>query len=376
MMQPDVLQFPNGKLHLPAFLPDATRGVVRSVDSADLKACGIEALVMNLFHLMRKPGSSAIQSMGGLHRMCGWDRPIFTDSGGFQAYSLIRENARYGRIGADGMTFWPDGSDRKFVLTAEKTVQLQLSYGSNVVICLDDCTHPDDSAENQQCSVERTVRWARRCKEQFEKILEQRKVEDSERPLIMGIIQGGKSLQLRRQCAEQLLETGFDCFGFGGWPLDAEGNLLREITAYTRELVPREFPMHALGIGHPVSIVHCVADGYNLFDSALPTRDARRGRLYGSWPSAEILSNPEWFRYIYINDKKYIRHQGPIVNGCDCSCCQNFSAAYLHHLFEIEDSLSLRLATIHNLHVTAKLMNTLRARVLHEHNGPASHRRS
>lgn len=358
-MQSGILKFTNGSVRLPAFLPDATKGVVRSVDSLDLKACGITALVMNLFHLMRSPGSSTIQALGGLHEMCGWEGPIVTDSGGFQAFSLIRENARHGRIGDDGIIFRPEGAQRKFVLTPEKAVQLQLSYGSNMVVCLDDCTHPDDPMEEQERSVERTVRWARRCKIQFEKSLEQRKIERSERPLLMGVIQGGRSLELRRRCAEQLLEMGFDCFGYGGWPLDSEGTLLRDITAYTRQLVPQEFPMHALGIGHPSSIIQCVCDGYDLFDSALPTRDARRGRLFGSWPSGKSCLSPDWFRYIYIKDEKYIRQEAPLVEGCDCLCCRRFSAAYLHHLFEIEDSLSLRLATIHNLRITSQLMETL-----------------
>src|SRR5579863_1585458 len=135
------LQLPCGEVQLPAFLPDATLGVVRSVDSSDLERCGIQAVVMNTFHLMQRPGSSTISSLGGLHQMCGWRRPIITDSGGFQAYSLIRQNARYGSLSDRGITFQPDGSARKFHLTPEKSVQLQLSYGADLVICLDDCTH-------------------------------------------------------------------------------------------------------------------------------------------------------------------------------------------------------------------------------------------
>ena len=168
------LKLPHGELRLPVFLPDATQGVVRAVDSADLELCGVQALVMNTFHLMQRPGSSTIQALGGLHRMCAWSRPIITDSGGFQAYSLIRQNARFGQITDSGIIFRPEGSDRKIQLTPEKSVQLQLRYGADVVICLDDCTHVEESPAEQERAVRRTVAWARRCKVEFERILGQK----------------------------------------------------------------------------------------------------------------------------------------------------------------------------------------------------------
>src|SRR5512138_148244 len=143
----------HGALALPAFLRDATLGVVRATDAADLRAAGVRALVMNVFHLMQKPGSSTISALGGLHRMAGWDGPIVTDSGGFQAYSLIRQNPRAGSLSDQGIRFQPEGADRQFQLTPEKSIQLQLAYGADVVICLDDCTHVDDSPAEQQASV-------------------------------------------------------------------------------------------------------------------------------------------------------------------------------------------------------------------------------
>src|ERR1051326_5144538 len=167
------LRLPHGEVCLPAFLPDATLGVVRGVDSADLENCGIEALVMNGFHLMQRPGSSTVQALGGLHQMAGWQRPIVTDSGGFQAYSLIRQNPKYGSLNDKGITFQPDGAARKFFFSPEKTIQLQLSYGSDVVICLDDCTHVDDAQAEQELSVRRTIAWAKRCKQEFERLVAQ-----------------------------------------------------------------------------------------------------------------------------------------------------------------------------------------------------------
>src|SRR5262245_25709972 len=190
---PSVLRLPHGELRLPVFLPDATQGVVRSVDSADLKECGIQAVVMNAFHLMQRPGSTTIQALGGLHRMCAWERPIITDSGGFQAYSLIRQNARFGQLTDSGILFRPEGSDRKIQLTPEKSIQIQLRYGTDIAICLDDCTHVDDPLAAQQESVRRTIAWARRCKAEFQRIVNQKRLREEERPRLFAVIQGGGS---------------------------------------------------------------------------------------------------------------------------------------------------------------------------------------
>jgi queuine tRNA-ribosyltransferase len=357
------LQLPHGELKLPTFLPDATLGVVRSVDSCDLERCGIQGLVMNAFHLMQRPGSSTVQALGGLHKMSGWKRPITTDSGGFQAYSLIRQNSKYGNLTDKGIIFRPEGSDRKLQLTPEKTIQLQLSYGSDILFCLDDCTHVDDSLETQRESVKRTIDWARRCKEEFQHIFNQKRIPKEKQPLLFAVIQGGGYRELRHQCAEALLEIGFDGFGYGGWPLDSQGNLLTEIMAYTRELVPPEFPMHALGVGHPPNIVQCVKMGYDLFDSAMPTRDARHGRLYAFTTEEFSLSSTlenKWFSYIYVQDKKYIKSEAPVSYYCDALCCSNYSLGYLNHLFNINDTLFFRLATIHNLRFMTQLTERLR----------------
>lgn len=352
------LSLSHGRLDFPAFLPDATFGVVRTVDSADLEACQVEAVVMNTFHLMQKPGSTTIQALGGLHRMSGWNHPIITDSGGFQAYSLIRQNPKFGQLSERGLTFQPEGSERKYQLSPEKSIQLQLSYGSDVLICLDDCTHVDASYEEQQLSVQRTIGWAKKSKKEYTRLVEQKKLDPAARPLLFAVIQGGGSLDLRRKCAEALLETGFDGFGYGGWPLDDENHLLEEILAYTRSLVPPEYPMHALGIGHPHNVLTCWRLGYGLFDCAMPTRDARHGRLY-HFTTPQGL-NGEWLDYLYINDKRHIKTDQPISPYCDCPCCQRYSIGYLHHLFKLNDSLFLRLATIHNLRFMTQLTQRLR----------------
>jgi queuine tRNA-ribosyltransferase len=315
--------------------------------------------MMNTYHLMQHPGSSTIRAFGGLHEMCGWDRPIVLDSGGFQAYSLIRQNPKYGSLTNRGITFLPDGASRSFHLTPEKAIQLQLNYGADIVTCLDDCTHPDAPLQVQEQSVNRTIDWARRCKQEFQRIVSQNRAPQARQPLLFAVIQGGASRDLRKQCAESLLEIGFDGFGYGGWPLDSQGNLLMDIIAYTRELVPSEFTMHGLGIGAPNHIVKCAKAGYDLFDSAMPTRDARHGRLYVFTTDAPSREG-EWFWYVYNNDSKHIKSNAPVSWFCDCLCCTQYSLGYLHHLFKIHDSLCLRLATIHNLRFMTQLMERLR----------------
>jgi queuine tRNA-ribosyltransferase len=327
---------------------------------------------MNTFHLMQRPGSSTVRALGGLHRMTGWTRPIVTDSGGFQAYSVIRANPRYGQLDDHGITFRSGEEQRKFRLTPEKCVQLQMSYGSDVVICLDDCTHVDDPGDVQRSSVDRTIAWARRCKREYLRILEQRSSGHSGtapttalRPLIFAVVQGGPYRELRERCAAELLEIGFDGYGFGGWPLDTQGNLVVESLAVTRQLIPREFPVHALGVGHPENVVACYRLGYDLFDSALPTRDARHGRLFaftGAASGDDVDPSGEWLSYVHPQDKRHIKARDPISLLCDCLTCSTYSLGYLHHLFKINDSLYPRLATMHNLRFMAQLMERLAAR--------------
>ena len=354
----------HGPIPFPSFLPDATLGAVRAVDGNDLVGCGIGAVVMNVYHLMQRPGSSTVKALGGLHRMAGWSGPIVTDSGGFQAYSLISENPKYGRIADDGIVFQPDGAERKFQLTPEKSIQLQYSFGADVLICLDQCTHPDAPLATQEESVRRTIAWAKRCKEEFGRLIGGRKAREGARPLLFGVIQGGASRELRRRCAEELLAIGFDGFGYGGWPLDGERRLLTEIIGYTRELIPVDVPMHALGVGHPLHIATCWGLGYGIFDSALPTRDARHGRLYTlRLPQAVrrgVGLGSGWFDALYIADAKHIKGTDPVDPACDCLCCANYSRGYLHHLFKTNESLYHRLATLHNLRAMVRLTDALR----------------
>lgn len=359
----NTLELPHGKLSLPTFLPDGTYGFVRSLDSDDLIRCGVQGMVMNAFHLMQRPGSSVIKKFGGLHELSNWNYPIITDSGGFQVYSMIRQKDKYGTITGRGILFRPENSQKKINITPEKSIRLQLSFGADIVICLDECTHVDDSFEVQENSVRRTINWAKRCKVEFERILKQKNISETQRPLIFAVIQGGRNRELRKNCADALLEIGFDGFGYGGYPLDRDGNLLIETISYTRRLVPDNLPMIALGIGNPMNVVTSAMMGYTLFDSSLPTRDARRGRLYVFKPEhADFLENEDssWYSYLYIQDKKHIGCNNPVSKYCDCLTCSNYSLAFLHHLFRRNDALFFRLATIHNLRFMMIVMGKLR----------------
>ncbi|MEM7678425.1 MAG: tRNA guanosine(34) transglycosylase Tgt, partial [Myxococcota bacterium] len=260
-------------------MPDATRAVVRSVDSKDLKSVHIHGLVTNALHLSTTPGSTVVEQLGGLHRFMAWDRPIVTDSGGFQIYSLLRENSRYGSVSDKGFMYRPGGQGSKKLLSPAKAIHHQVRFGADIVFCLDQCTHPSDAIEIQQQSVARTIAWAKTCKDEFVRLTRNMK-DDSPRPLLFAVIQGGDDADLRRRCADALLEIGFDGFGFGGWPIADDGALTEMVALVGQELLPKEFPLHALGVGKPQNIVAAFDQGYTTFDSALPTRDARRQRLF------------------------------------------------------------------------------------------------
>lgn len=352
------LELPHGKVNLPAFFPDGTYGVVRCVDAIDLEQSNVTGLVMNSYHLLSKPGIAVLKQFGGLHSFSAWQHPILTDSGGFQVFSLIRENPKYGEVRKNEIVFRPDGNKDKIILTPEKCIQSQFNYGSDIMMCIDYCTHPDDSYEENMFSVEVTINWAIRCRNEYEKQLKQRKIPHDKRPLLFGIIQGGSFFDLRKKCADALIELDFDGYGFGGWPVDSDGNLVEDILQYTAEIMPDEKIKYAMGLGKPDGILKCRKMGYDLFDCVIPTRDARHNRLY-------VFDNfngsgTEYHNFYILDDKKSNMRDGlPIDQECDCFTCKNYSRAYLYHLFKVGDTLGYRLATIHNLRFYSRLMEKI-----------------
>jgi queuine tRNA-ribosyltransferase len=362
MTLPSVLETAHGPLYLPAYFPDATRAVVRTVDSRDLEACGVQGLVVNVFHLSSRPGVGLIKNAGGIHTFMDWRRPIASDSGGFQLMSMIRENPKYGTVTDRGIHFTDlDGSRRKVLFTPERSIRLQLDLGADLVICLDDCPSPDATAEEVATSVARTVHWAERCREEFDRQIKARQLE-GRRPLLFGVIQGGYNKEMREACARGLFSLRFDGYGFGGWPLTLDGELAGEILAHTAGLVPDHLPRFALGLGKPEHIAACHRMGWRIFDCVLPTRDARHGRLYAfdaaSLDQVDVLA-PKFYHFLYVRDEKHKRQIGPISPICDCACCRHYSLAYLNHLFDVGDPLGLRLATLHNLRFYTQLLEQI-----------------
>ena len=350
----------HGELHAPAFLPDATRGVVRTLDARDVAECGVAGLMVNSLHLSSNPGASVISSAGGIHRFAGWSGPVLSDSGGFQVYSLIHESPGLGNVTRRGFSYRFDrGQDKRF-LTPERCARIQHRLGTDIIFCLDHCTHPTAPIEEQKESVENTVAWASRFKAETLRLADVS--GDSRRPpLLFAVIQGGDDLSLRTECAGRLLEIGFDGYGYGGWPLDNSGVMV-DMVGRVAELVPDDLPLHALGIGKPENLVAAYRLGYDLFDCVIPTRDARHRRLYAfREPLEQVdLGTSDFYKNIYIGDRRHLRDESPIEEGCDCLCCERYSRAFLHHLFRVGDGLAQRLATIHNLRFYVRLTDLLR----------------
>lgn len=376
------LKLKNLTIKLPIYLPDATRGVVKGIDAIDCKDAGIEAVVVNTYHLRTNPGLDVLNKFGGiefseialgnLNKFMGFDGAVVSDSGGWQVFSLIHRNGGKGKITDEGVVFNLKGSknsgnnctgSQKEMFTPEKSIQTQFAIGSDIMICLDDFTSPDASSDRIRESVERTVLWAKKSKVEYTRILNEKGIADSKRPLLLAVIQGGMDKSARKYCAEKLIEIGFDGYGFGGYVVDEKGELDLEISKYIADLIPNDRIKFALGVGTPYQIAMCRQMGWDIFDCTLPSRDARHKRLYTFAYEPKKLSDllkKELYEYIYINKVIYACDKDPIEKNCDCYACKNYSRAYLHHLFKIGDTLAFRLATVHNLRHYSKLVGYLR----------------
>lgn len=361
MMQ--YLDTPSGRLPLPAFFPDATFAAVRASDFDAVERAGLYGCEMNSYHLMTKPGAKLVKSLGGLHGFSGYGGVILTDSGGFQLYSLIRENPAYGEIREKEIIFRPDMGKEKLSFTPEKCIQAQFQYGSDIMMALDLCTHPDDPPEAQKRSVDLTVAWSARCRAEFDKLAASRK--GGKKPLLFGIVQGGSDPDLRMECGRRLEEIGFDGYGFGGWPLGSDGQLRADILQMAADAMPDGKIKYAMGLGRPEEIAQCVEMGYSLFDCVIPTREARHQRLYVfadgcETPDGVRRKDGKFYKFMYVMDEKYARDGAPVDENCDCELCRKHSRAYLQHLFKVGDPSAMRLATAHNLRFYGRLMELLR----------------
>jgi queuine tRNA-ribosyltransferase len=316
--------------------------------------------MVNSLHLAHSPGIRTIQQLGGLHAFMGWEGPLATDSGGFQVYSLVAGKAPLGSVSERGFSYRLPAQERRRLLTPEAAIESQLRLGSDIIFCLDYCTHPAAPAAVQRESVELTLAWAARSKPAFLAGLE-RRARGGPQPLLFAVVQGGDSEELRRRCADGLLEIGFDGFGFGGWPANEEGRMVESV-GLVASLLPADSPKHALGIGRPESIVAAWAEGYLLFDCTLPTRNARRGLVYRRDHGASLSTGERFYSVLDLRDRRWTRDVRPVDELCGCPCCSRFSRAYVCHLLNLEEPLGLRLATLHNLSFFSGLLGALAGR--------------
>jgi queuine tRNA-ribosyltransferase len=335
--------------NLPMFLPDATHASIKGLDSLSLAQTGIQGLVTNTYHLMVDEAVEIIEKTGGVKNFMNFQGLVITDSGGFQAMSLVRKNRKLGQFTEDGVKFKNPADGRNIYLTPESCIATQIRLGSDIIMVLDDCTDPSESLSEQEKSVERTVRWGQRCKTTYDQLTSNLHID--QKPLIFGIVQGGKNENLRKQCFEGLELIGFDGYAYGGWPMENK-MLLLDILDFTARLMPPDKPKYAMGVGKPQDIIACAKMGYNMFDCVIPTRDARHGRLY--------LTSTRGTETINIGSQKYAEDFSPIDSNCQCYACVNYSKAYLRHLYKARESVYFKLASIHNLHCFAQVIETIK----------------
>ncbi len=332
-----VLHTRRGDIATPFFMPDATRASVRGLTIHQLKKAGIVPMVVNTYHLYLQPGTALFRDVGGVHRFMHWDGPLLSDSDGAVFKSIL------------------DGSTH--VLTPERAIQIQCDIGTDMMVVLDDPRPVDVSEKEHALAVERTIRWTARCKKAFDAQIRTRGWDDTTRPLLFGVVQGGPYVHLREKCAQALTEIGFDGYGFGGRHVDEQGNIMREIVTQTAAFIPKDAPRFALGIGTPRDIVFCHSVGWDMFDCVIPTREGRHGRLF-VW---EDEKENGFCHTINIANAKFRRDTTPIDSSCDCDACRHYTRAYVHHLFRVKEPLGAQLAALHNLRFFMRLMDALRA---------------
>ncbi|MFN3301633.1 MAG: tRNA guanosine(34) transglycosylase Tgt [Patescibacteria group bacterium] len=346
----------HGVIKTPFFMPIATRGAIKNLTSEELKNLGTEIILSNTYHLFLKPGEKIIKKIGGLHRFMNWSGPILTDSGGFQVFSL----AKMRKVKDNGIEFQSEIDGKKFFLTPEKAIQIQLDLGSDILMSLDECIGYPCSKKEAEKAVKRTTLWAKRGKKEFDRQIKNLKFKIKNSPLLFGIIQGSIFKDLRLRSAKEILDIGFDGYAIGGLAVGEPIKKMYKVLDYLVPLLPENKPRYLMGVGKPEQIVEAVKRGIDMFDCVIPTREARHGKLYKFSIFNFQFSNKKFYEEINIRNAKYQKDFKPIDKNCHCYTCQNYSRAYLRHLFITQEPLGLRLATIHNLKFYFDLMKKIR----------------
>lgn len=319
-----ILHTAHGSIETPIFMPVGTVGSVKALAPDDIHAIGAQIILGNTYHLYLRPGDELVARRGGLHEFMKWDRPILTDSGGFQAFSLSSLN----KMSADGVEFRSHIDGSRHMFTPEKVVSIQRNLGSDIMMPLDVCLGYGASREDAAKAVRRTTEWAARC----------RAAHPAGSPgLLFGIVQGCTYPELREASARQLMDIGFEGYSIGGLAVGEPKNLMMKNLRALDPVLPQEKPRYLMGVGTPLDILHAIETGVDMFDCVLPTRNARNGTLYTSAGK------------VNIKRREYAEDDSPLDPKCSCYTCRTFTKAYLRHLYVSKELLAFRLNSIHNL---------------------------
>ncbi len=333
----------HGIVETPVFMPVGTLASVKSLSPEEIAEAGASIILGNTYHLYLRPGCDVINLFSGLHSFMNWKGPILTDSGGFQVFSL----AKLSKIMDEGYTFQSHIDGSSHILTPEKAVEVQISLGSDIMMCLDQCIQYPAEKTEAQAAADLTTVWAGRCKKTWEEKSENRNA-------LFGIVQGGMYKELREKSAFDLVKMEFSGYALGGLSVGEPVDIMLEMVDFSLPKLPSGKPKYVMGVGTPENLVELVALGADMFDCVLPTRNARNGQMFTDQGTINICNAR--FKY----DTK------PIEEGCLCYTCRNYSRAYLRHLFMAKEILAYRLNTIHNIYYYTKLMRDMRAAILND----------
>jgi queuine tRNA-ribosyltransferase len=340
----------------PIFMPIATKGAVKTLSSLDMEKLGAQILLSNTYHLLLRPGLEGMKKHGGLHKLMNWDKPILTDSGGYQVFSLSKLN----KTTEEGVTFQSHIDGARINLTPELSMEMQTAIGSDIIMQFDDVAAAGADYERHEAAMERSLRWAKRCRNAMD--VKTQHIAS----LLFAIIQGGTFDDLRERSLTGLTEIGFDGYAIGGLSVGEPREEAYRIVENLAPKMPADKPRYFMGGGMPEEIVHYVRAGIDMFDCVLPTRNARHGTLFvwntdpANWDPINSVEDPNFYSQVHITNEKFAFDESPIDPYCDCETCQTTSKAYLRHLFQVQEILALRLATIHNVRFYVKMMERIR----------------
>ncbi len=343
-----VLKTKRGNISTPFFMPVATRGAVKGLDSEDLKKIKASIILANTYHLFLRPGLEVIEKFKGLHKFMNWSGPILTDSGGFQIFSLSQKK----KVQDQGVEFQSSLDGQRFFLTPAKAIKIQKSLDTDIMMVLDECPAYTKDYQIAAKAVQRTTLWAQISQQAFKK-----QFKSWPRPLLFGIVQGSSYPELRKKSARELMALGFDGYALGGLMLGEPIKKTYQMIDLVVKELPRQQPCYLMGAGQPEQIIEAVKRGVDMFDCVIPTRNARHGLLY---INLKMKNKTADYQKIHLTKAQYKKDLRPLDSNCSCFTCQNYSRAYLRHLFLTNEFLGQRLATIHNLSFYLNLMAHLR----------------